>query len=348
MERQSPRSNLSQSERQSAFLPQIEKTSTRLKETVVLFAFLGLGIYALRRALHAIILAMSHKLPADFPDKQSYVLGLQAAAATMIHTFYRPVVNRFHIETREITADNIKEQALPRFASLQEHYDLWAEQKGSHRIYNVKKFMKERMHELASLEITPATTKKPISIWAKAEIDLRAETQMQMLEKMKEEAVYCWLSSHPDCSKRCAPWQGKLVDIVHHAELPGFKMKTKLDGHTVYSLVDIMNQIDQWGYKNNIIVGFNCRHYLLPWTPRSLPPKRFSAQDIKKERAINAKLRAMEREIRKIKQEAKLYARIKDRAMAERLQWDAAKKIAYYKSFADKNGFAWYQYRIEV
>ena len=78
-------------------------------------------------------------------------------------------------------------------------------------------------------------------------------------------------------------------------------MRKRIDGNTVYSLKAVTSQVDKYGYTNNIIVGFNCRHKLVPYKKGSLPPTEYNAEEVKKQREINAKLREYEREIRKLK-----------------------------------------------
>ena len=190
--------------------------------------------------------------------------------------------------------------------------------------------------------------KRQISIFAKSEIDLRAEEQQKKLDSLlKHGYTLCWLSSHANCSKRCAPWQGKLVDIRNYSKVPSFKMGRKVDGYEVYSLPSIMAQTDRYGYHNNIINGFNCRHHLIPYTKGSKPPKPYADEEMEKERRIEAKLREMERQIRYLKRMAKLYNDI-DRKLARIYANKAKEATKRYKAFAKKHGYQWHSYRIEV
>lgn len=164
---------------------------------------------------------------------------------------------------------------------------------------------------------------------------------------MKASGVkYARLSSHPDCSKRCEPWQGKIVDIqAETSELSGFRMLAKINGETVYCLNDIINQVDKYGYKNNIIVGFNCRHHL---HLLNVKDSEFTKEDIEKNRKINAKLRAMERKIRELKQKALLFRQAKDFKNAKIYEEKARLLIEKYKKYAKENNYAWHEYRIKV
>lgn len=190
--------------------------------------------------------------------------------------------------------------------------------------------------------------KKPLNAFAKAEMDVRYEAQMEKLEALRKHGYkYCWLSTHADCSDRCAPWQGKLVDINGRSALPSFKMGFKKDGYEVYALRSIMEQVDKYGYKNNIIVGFNCRHHLIPYMKGSVPPKKFSKRVMSKERQINATLRAMEREIRSMKRKSAMYNEF-DGKTSMALAKKAEELTKAYKKYASDNGYEWHAYRLEV
>lgn len=233
------------------------------------------------------------------------------------------------------------------------HSDIWGTAKGYPQVKNYDKLVLDRQKELAkttTLSFEPEGKRKPISLWQKAELDIRHEKQLNMIESLKESGVrYAWTSSHPDCSKRCEKWQGKLFDLnAETSELSGHRMRKKLNGNTVYCFNEVINQIDKYGYKNNIIVGFNCRHKLIPYTESNdLPPEEFSAEEIKEQRLINAKLREYERKIRFYKQQALLFKRtnVKYSIQCER---KAKSLTTEYKQFANRNGYAYYQYRINI
>ena len=179
------------------------------------------------------------------------------------------------------------------------------------------------------------------------------------MENLKQEGHdLCWISSHPDCSKRCQTWQGSLVSLTQHAKNPQKRVKDykynkesfavgKVDGITVYSLLDIQDCETGGEYKNNIITGFNCRHKLKPYTKDSVAPEEYSKDEIKKQRAINLQLREMEREIRHLKQQAILFSSI-DKQKARYYKQLAHELTIKYKEFANKHGYAWYKWRIDV
>ena len=169
---------------------------------------------------------------------------------------------------------------------------------------------------------------------------------MDMIEDLKNEGHdLCYISSHPDCSKRCEKWQGKLVSLTDHSKYSGFRVG-KVDGQWVYSLTDIMAQKDKYGYNNNIISGFNCRHRLYPYRGQK-PPTEYTKEEIRQQREIEQTIRAMEREIRAEKEHLEFLKKAYPKGVRAATQRVKA-KIAQYKAFCDRNGYAWEQYRISV
>ena len=321
--------------------------------------FLGWPLYSLRLQIAAVIAAVIKKVPESIRDRAAYINGLVNKSDVFIATYYLPMVSKFYraqttvriaTETapRPILVTTPKEMLSLSKTSAQTR-DLWAYQKGSPNVTWYERELKETMKKLAA---DPVTTyepgKKPISLWQKAELETRYDHQMKMLDDLKTQGVqYAWTSSHPNCSKRCAPWQGKLMSLDQASQGPNFKVGT-LDGHTVYSLPDIMAQVDKYGYNNNIICGFNCRHKLIPYKPGTSAPEKYSAKEVAKERAIEAQMREMEREIRKLKTNEILSLKIGDMksAKAYKAQWKAL--FAQYKAYCEHNGYAWNAYRINV
>ena len=129
--------------------------------------------------------------------------------------------------------------------------------------------------------------------------------------------------------------------------MSGFRIE-KVDGEWVYSLQDIMAQTDKYGYHNNVINGFNCRHYLIKYEPGKRPPKEYSEQDVKRMRAINNQIREYERKIRDYKTQEKLYNIVDNKKEASKYRRFASQLTDIYKKYCDKNGFAWYDYRIKI
>lgn len=226
-------------------------------------------------------------------------------------------------------------------------YDMFSQAKASVRVQNYANALKEYISKVSEIPTNAVEKgKKPISIWQKAELDIRHSKQMEMVENAinSGDDLY-WISSHPDCSKRCQKWQGKLVSVTKHATMSGFRVE-KVDNIWIYSLTDIMAQKDKYGYNNNIISGFNCRHYLIKYEKGKLPPKEYSGEDIKRMREINNKIREMERAIRQMKTERDMYKQVNDNRKVKILDVKIKAAIAHLREFCNKNGFAFQEYRV--
>ena len=316
---------------QSTFMPIIQQAETAIK-LAVLSAFLVMsGELALRAKIAVIVEAVARKI--TIPDKEDYIKGLKASANKLIMTYYRKPLREFAKSDMGIP--------LPKDAFMK------SQAKGSVVIEDYAKKLKEKMKELAEAPMTTAEKgKHQISLWQKAELDVRYEHNMKMIEDLKNEGHdLCYLSSHPDCSKRCEKWQGKLVSLSKPSTMSGFRVG-KIDNKWVYSLTDIMAQTDKYGYHNNIISGFNCRHRLYPYKGQ-LPPTEYTKEDIRKQREVENKIRAMEREIRKQGEYAK-FLESTDPKEAPIAKARLRNMVANYKDYCNRNGYAWEKYRITV
>ena len=370
------KTNLTNSVYQSQILPIIQRAETEIKKLVAYYGLFLKPRAELLAKINGIIKAVEKRLPISLYDKQEYLNGLKQTSMKMVAEFYDKVVLRFNIiagallilSFKKKVATPIKLQKLIAEDSYtqkfikenQQKIDVWAMQKGYPNVFEYPKELKSRLNGLAKTQtVASEPGKKPITVWQKAELDIRYENQLDMMEKLKQQGNdLVWISTHPDCSKRCQAWQGCLVSLTAHAKNPQKDVKNyrynkssflvgKVDGINVYSLSDIQDCETGYGYKNNVITGFNCRHKLRPYTKGSVAPQEFTQQEIREQREINQKLRAMERKIRYLKQQAILYNSI-DKQQAQHYKRMAEQLTKQYKQFANKNGYAWYQWRIEA
>ena len=360
------KTNLTNNKFQSQILPIIEKAEVEIKKLINFYALYHKPKKELRDKINGIIMAVAKRLPFSLYDRQGYIDGLKETAEKMIRKFYDVVLLNFSKIVIFLSALNL-EKGIKTPMQLYEkvvkdkqfirvikenayQLDMWSVAKGSPNVLDYAKALKEKQKELAATTTTTSVTgKKPISVWQKAEIDLRHEKQMDMIQDLKDRNVkLAWTSTHPDCSKRCEKWQGKLFDLqADSSQLSGHRMNYKVDGHTVYCFKEVISQVDKYGYTNNIIVGFNCRHKLIPYEKGSVPPEEYTEKEIKKEREINANLREMERKIRYYKKQAILYNKT-DKRMSIVMKRKAEVLFNRYKRYAERNGFAWYDYRTKV
>lgn len=362
---------------QSKILPIFEEAETRIK-LLVLTAFLTMQPkYLLIYSIMAIIKNVEKKLPDDMQNKQAFINGLYKSSQKWIKLQYDKPKIKF-IETKQqveaILPSDVKMPKIDTPARLDEYINLnrtklniWAEAKGTPYIPNYDKEIEKRIKQLSeSTTTTSEDGKKPISLWQKAELDVRYENQMNALNELKARGVeYAYISSHPNCSKRCEAWQGSLVSLNQRATTPQQNIKKfrydkrsflvgTLDHKPVYSLTDIMNCVDEYGYNNNIICGFNCRHRLTEYKGQNAPTK-YDEADVKEQRKIEDKIRQLERKIRSMKKEYELLkkdyqlTKSKDiKKQLELLKIQIDKMVEFYKRFCEQNGYAYELYRIQV
>ena len=255
---------------QSKFLPIFSHAEIQIKKMIAKFFWELKPKHILVLAISKYIDEVIKRVPQNVINRQAYIDGLRVKANRMIDKYYTQarivfgsilgllIANQVKIGEKAPNINTPKE-LITYMKQTKIKYDMWSQAKAAVRVQNYPKQLTEYIEKLSHETITTVEPgKKGITLWQKAELDIRYEKQMSMIEELKANGEdLCWISSHPDCSKRCEKWQGKLVSLTQHSKLSGFRVM-KVDGHWVYSLTDIMAQKDKYGYNNNIICGFNC------------------------------------------------------------------------------------------
>lgn len=174
----------------------------------------------------------------------------------------------------------------------------------------------------------------------RAELATRYEANMQNLQQAIDSGEdLVWTSSHPNCSPRCAKWQGKLYSISGKSGV--------IDGIRYSPLETALKGIN--GDGNGIISGYGCRHRLISYRKGSKAPQDFSQAEIKKEYAIDQTQRRMENQIRQLKIEERLMrasGQFPDEAKALRKKWQRLQKS--YQAYSLKQGRAYYPERYVI
>jgi len=357
------KSNITDPLYQSTFLPLFSRAELELKKIILDAYLLKTSRFLLLTKIQALIKLLDEKIPQDLPNRKDYFDGLNAKAQLWIKQYYDRPLKRFIVysallytammsnKTKMIkieTPEQLLKALDDKKINPQVAKDMWTQAKGSVRVADYPTEIKNYISKMSSENLTTSGAERPISLWQKAELDIRHKHQEEHLQQLLDDGVeLAYLSSHPDCSKRCEKWQGKLVSLTEHARLSGMRVRKASNGEWVYSLTDIMAQTDKYGYHNNIISGFNCRHHLIPYKEGTEKPNVYEQRDIKKEREINSNLRKMEREIRETKVRSILYSKT-DARLSKKLKKQAEILTQKYKDYATKNGFAWFDYRIKV
>lgn len=181
----------------------------------------------------------------------------------------------------------------------------------------------------AILEIGGATAG---NIRSRAEAYARHQAQEESITQMKDKGVkLVWCSTHQDCSVRCAPWQGKLYSLDGTSgEIDGNRYQPLERATDIYYTTKAGKT-----YKNGLL-GFNCRHRLVPYNKNQTPPKMFTERQMEKMRAIDRVQRQMELEIRKVKEKA-FTIENQDKVMANRLFAKARKMVEAYRDYCYNN-----------
>lgn len=183
-----------------------------------------------------------------------------------------------------------------------------------------------------------------ISLRNIAEMTVRYEKTMKSLEDLKRRGVNLIVTSrHENCSKRCEKWQGGHYTLDNtYQEVDGIQF------------IPLSKATDQYittksgkTYKNGHLTGYNCRHYAMPYKTGFEPPMVDKAT-VERQRAIDKRMRELERLIRRWKEKAEMF---KGTAMKKEYQ-EAMAKVKYWKqtyiAFCRKNRRAIEVSRIEI
>lgn len=172
-----------------------------------------------------------------------------------------------------------------------------------------------------------------------AEMEVRYNDHLQQIEDLRAAGHKLVIAStHADCSDRCRPWQGRVysLDGTYGTTDDGRKYEP------LENATDVLYTTKAGKTYKNGLLGFNCRHFLVPYKSGYSFPK----PDIKEERkqyAITLKQRAYERNVRHWRTEAltskgidnKRYQEARKKAIAWNnayIQYSRENERAYYPS----------------
>ena len=176
-----------------------------------------------------------------------------------------------------------------------------------------------------------------------AEMEVRYNDHLQQIEDLKTNGERLVIAStHADCSDRCRNWQGKVYSLDG-------SYGTTDDGRQYQPLenaTDVFYTTKAGITYKNGLLGFNCRHYLVPYKNGFKFPK----PDVKEERkqyAITLKQRELERNVRAWRTKA-----VESKGLDEKA-YETAKQKAYewnklYIKFSQENQRAYYPSRTKV
>lgn len=197
---------------------------------------------------------------------------------------------------------------------------------------------------------TYAHTGKPIPIRLRAEMATRYAASVENLQQLIDSGVmFCWISSHPNCSPRCKDFQGKLYSLFQGSVVIDGKEYGEsgtIDGIHYEPINNALAgpQVDG----NGCISGYNCRHRAIEYTRGSVPPADFSEAEIEREYAVDKQQRAYENQIRQLKTHERLARKsgMEKEAAALRKQW--RKLTVDYQIYSMEHDRAFYPYRCVI
>ncbi len=177
----------------------------------------------------------------------------------------------------------------------------------------------------------------------RAEMEVRYNAHNEQIAELRAAGIkLVTCSVHADCSNRCYPWQGRVYS------LDGTSGTTK-DGNRYVPLetaTDIYYTTKAGKTYKNGLLGFNCRHTLMPYRVGMVIPH-VSKSTQRKESAINTRQRELERTVRAWETEAIMYKDINTQRYRQARTAATAARKEYIK-FSQDNGRAYYPSRIEL
>lgn len=177
----------------------------------------------------------------------------------------------------------------------------------------------------------------------RAEMEVRYDDHLRQIKDFRAAGVkLVTCSVHADCSDRCYKWQGRVYS------LDGTSGRTE-DGKPYIPLeraTDIFYTTKAGKVYKNGLLGFNCRHYLMPYKPGMVIPH-VSKETQQRENKINTKQRELERIVRKYREDALFYKNLNRKWYLEVRRKAIAANKAYIK-FSHDNGRAYYPSRVEL
>lgn len=177
----------------------------------------------------------------------------------------------------------------------------------------------------------------------RAEMEVRYDDHLRQIEDLRSAGVKLVVSSaHADCSDRCYKWQGRVYS------LDGTSGRTD-DGRDYAPLeraTDVYYTTKAGKTYKNGLLGFNCRHYLMPYKSGMVIPYVSKAQQ-QKQSKINTKQRELERVVRGYREDALFYKNLNREKYLEARRNAIAANKAYIK-FSHDNGRAYYPSRVEL
>ena len=277
--------------------------------------------------------------------KQAFPLPIKAVA---IYTLVKGITNAIVNQKISPFAETYEPQTKAEIKAFNELYGdtFRTEEKG----LPLQEFQKDYVERVSSAldnlakqrALDPNDVSGRNSLRNLAEMQVRYERHQDEIEKLRQDGVRLVVcSAHGDCSERCSKWQGRVYS------LDGTSGTTK-DGRKYVPLeeaTDIYYTTKAGRTYKNGLLGFNCRHYLIPYKEGMVIPY-VSKKEQAKERNITQRQRELERHVLAWRNEA-----ISQKGNAVEYK-KAREKAVYwnkrYIEFSKANGRAFYPDRVKI
>lgn len=198
----------------------------------------------------------------------------------------------------------------------------------------------EIFNGFSQLANSQAKTENGKSLFGASEMAMRYQEKQDMLEDLKQKTNLVIIDTHSDCSERCFKWQGRVYSLDG-------SVGTTEDGINYIPLEVATDVVDKYGYKNGLF-GFNCRHKAYPYK-KGVRAIKVSKAESKRNYKITLEQRALEREIRSIKDLANTFKDIKSQQDKYKFYKERARILTNeYEDFCRKNNRVIYRSRIQI
>ena len=182
-----------------------------------------------------------------------------------------------------------------------------------------------------------------LSLRSMMEKTIRQEFHLnQRDDYLNRDVKLAWISTHADCSKRCAPFQGKLFSLDGSSgTIDGYKYEP------IEKATEIFVTTKNGRAWKNGLFGFNCRHRMTEYHPNTQAPTDYDENQIKLERKITNTQRSLERMVYKTRLQAAMYRGVEDKT-ATYLEKEAANLFQAYVTYSQQNNHAYYPNRCSI
>lgn len=231
-----------------------------------------------------------------------------------------------------------------RYFSYKAPYGTAVQQRVAYYMRDVTETVRRLTQEKALDESDPLIVRKRNSLRAHAELEVRYQGHIREIHDLRESGyklVIC--SSHADCSNRCYSFQGRVYSLDG-------TYGTTDDGRKYEPLENATNPPDPKYYTKrgvaNALLGYNCRHRLVPYAPGRKPPY-VSREQQQREKTIDERQRRYERAIINARENAIMYKDVDNKKYVSAKK-AATKLMAEYIKYSHDHGRAYYTSRVRI